>query len=455
MEVSSGLPGNCGDALCNARADVSSPCLVRQQQQNEAPFSISVTQSEGLPPTEIYLIGGEDAVNGSVLEAETPAHGSLSMKDEEEAATKLKHPRAPKNKRHSEPRKFTFDDLTPENSLVESRDEGNADGAQLQVKELATVEESNRDSAQEKVVEMNRVEEKHEKTPEEMEHEEGAYWFAECGLPQIDGQNSFPTVPFDEEPEQGEINLFCNRPPATLTPHETKEVNSTTDDLVTAIQQRENDGTSPETISPRLSSLSPEHDRKVVLPPLSPKSTAVMSMAEISSYQEDLEMAPSDELENRGSLDMISNAKTSIDKTSNQEDVKMHIEHDPWEQNQATEQELEEAQQAIQNEFTAHEGNEQDETKTESEFQSEGVRSLAVSEKIEVPSVVDSSKDSEEIIESPMAASMGDLRQQLDQLQISEALEAVSQSFKEQQFLGSEFCGQQIMDWFGNGGRNE
>ena len=41
------------------------------------------------------------------------------------------------------------------------------------------------------------------------------------------------------------------------------------------------------------------------------------------------------------------------------------------------------------------------------------------------------------------------------QLRVSEALEAVSQSFKDQPFLGTELCGQQIMDWFGSVGLKE
>ena len=107
----------------------------------------------------------------------------------------------------------------------------------------------------------------------------------------------------------------------------------------------------------------------------------------------------------------------------------------------------------------------QEERETEMEVQAAQVPVVQQEEqkeeaatKIEIPSVVTNSGDDSEdvLLEAPMAAAMGDLRQQLDQLRVSEALEAVSQSLKDQPFMmQTEFCGQQIMDWFGNVSQKE
>ena len=459
MEVSKGLVGIYGGALnCGGvAADDRLSCLLAPQQ-SEAPFTINVSQSEALPPTEIYLIGGNDVENESMLEAETPAHDNLSMKEE---ATTLKHPRAPKNKRQAAPKKFTFDELTHENSLlVESRDEGILDSEDSDISEDKS--ENNRDDdAQVNVVEPEPTgifgstagenqPDVQAKSPEEMEHEEGAYWFAECGLPQIDEQNSFPTVPFDEEPEPREMNLFCNRPPPTLTPHAVKGDNIVMIDQIEDIHLKNSKNGKKEGSAPPQLSVSVVESRKVCVPTLSPTTAAVMSMVEISSYQDDLEMAPSDELENRCSLETGTNANTTYDNASNTNDMKVDSGYDPDEDKSSTEVESEKVDNEVPRDTPSDEREGQEELQVNATAKEEEDLSA------KIPSVVSYSEDSDELLEAPMMTSaMGDLRHQLDQLRVSEALEAVSQSFKDQHFLGAEFCGQQIMDWFGSVSRKE
>ena len=456
MEVSKAMVEKYGEALVQGRAD-DEPSSSRQQQ-SPAPFSINVTESEGLPPTEIYLLGGDDVENGSMMEAETPANGNLSMKEE---ATKLKHPRAPKNKRQS--KKFTFDELKSQNSLLESRDEGN-----IETDDTKSVEEkpencNNRDDMIQLFGNIMGEQERPNtgKTPEEMEHEEGAYWFTECGVPQIDGQNSFPTVPFDEDPEPGEINLFCNRPPPTLSPHAVKEDNITMNNPPEATQPKENMVEKDQESSSTPAPVSVPVPPKVDLPPLSPKSAAVMSMADVASFHDDIEMAPSDEMENR--------------RTSDSEDTEQEATEEKTDGGQDPKED--EGVAVIPREIPSDEQVTQEAKEMEMETQEVTAAAAAPQPeeffaKVEIPSVVRESgdDDSEEVllVQSPMLAStttttpataMGDLRHQLDQLRVSEALEAVSQSFKDQPFMQTEFCGQQIMEWFNTvgdvGKRNE
>ena len=420
-------------------------------RQSEAPFSIKVSQSEGLPPTEIYLYG-EDVANESILEAETPAHGNPA-KDLE--ATEIKHPHAPKNKRHAASRKFTFDDLKSQNSLIESRDEH---GPDIEMVDAETTKgETYRDDVQQKKSEIssNNI-----KSMEEMEHEEGAYWFADCGVPQIDGQNSFPTVPFDEEPDRiTELNLFCNRPPSTLTPHgAAPETDATMADSLESLQvsQSSSESSKGKTRDDGKRILDQENFQKIVPPPVSPKTAAVMAMPDISSFQENLEMAPSDELENRGSVnDHIDCEEDGISSLSDDVNKEIRLSTDGTEGGEVfKDPTVDEADFPVSSEEECtDELDEEQERKVEVEKrcnpEEEGTS------KPVIPSVVSHSDESEEQMETAVTTTMGDLRQQLDQLSVSEALEAVSQSFQKQPFLGTEFCGQQFMDWFGNAARKE
>ena len=469
--------------------------LICLPNQTEGQFSITVSQSEGLPPTEIYLLAGEGQQNESALEAETPAHGNLSTKEgAEEATTSLKHPRAPKNKRQaSAPKKFTFDDLTPDNSFIESRDE---DDPNALVKEVSHGKvDSDRDGAREmqfNAADSNLVNAMAAmvKKSEEMEHEEGAYWFAECGLPQIGEHNSFPTVPFDEDPDPAaaEFNLFCNRPPPTLTPHAVTEARiCPMEDQLEPIPEsgfpvdikmkaEDEDEPAPPAISP-----VQNEKAKAVPPTLSPSTAAVMNMSDISCFQGDLEMAPSDELENRCTFedcDVVETGGTD-DDTMDTDDEKYKVKILSEEKGRVkawgdeissgglgeSNGPMDETENGVNQGGLTPAGGEdpmKQSTYSSEEEDLKGVHVLSIDDKerqkILIPSVVSPSGDSDEhvALQATAAVSMGDLRQQLDQLRVSDTLLAVSQSIKDQAFLGTEpflgaeLCGQQIMDWFGS-----
>lgn len=463
------------------------------QQQTEAAFSINVSQSEGLPPSEIYLLYGGDQPNESALEAETPAHGNLSTKGGTEEATTLKHPRAPKNKRQASPKKFTFDDLTPDNSFIESRDEDDPKPVKAATHDKVC---SRRDSALDIQINAQEVQSYNHigemvvvmKTPDKLEQEDGAFWFTECGVRQIVGQNSYPTVPFDEDPDHAaaEFNLFCNRPPPTLTPHAATEARDfPMVDQLEPIQENvcradSQMKTDEEADSPVVSPMQAEKP-KANPPTLSPSTAAVMNRYDVLCFQDDLEMAPSDELENRGTFEECIQTEGGATYTSGVVDDAMEAgdeEFDAGEPNEdihlvkTTADEILLGENGESNErmeetnkgatTTVEEEQNSIEQSLSSEEELKGIQVLSDEEKepkkIEVPSVVSPSGDSDEHVEmqAMAAVSMGDLRQQFDHLRVSDALEAVSQSLKDQPFLGAEpflgteFCGQQIMDWFGS-----
>lgn len=415
--------------------------------QSDGTFSINVSASTGLPPTEIYLYG-ESENNESILEAETPAHGNLSMKDTAEEATEPKQPRAPKNiKQTSGPRKFTFEGVPSNNSLLESRDEEEPNNETHEKKESIT--ELNRDEMPKnmrEILDLHKhgeafaVTPPHMKTPEEMEHEEGAFWFAECGIPQIDPKNSFPTVPFDEEQEpQGDLNLFCNRPPQTHTPAPVCGTGTPTVDkldLDPIIESAsDSDGSKPKVVEKMISDESPK--QKVTPVVLSPASAAVMSRTDLSSFQDEVELAPSDELENRCSVSL---SLEDVDMTpAEKDDDKIASSEDKQADTTMGTEEIKEDMAEDSREIVI-----KDVPRDKGEIHEDKTDAM----KIEVPSVENHSNDSNEPVERD---SMAELREQLDALKVSEALEAVSHSFQQQAFLGTELCGQHIMEWFGNG----
>jgi len=451
------------------------------KMETEGPFSINVSQSEGLPPTEIYLLAGEDQQNESSLEAETPAHGNLSTKGGADEATTLKHPRAPKNKRHSEPKKFTFDGLTPDNSLIESRDE---DDPIPLVKEFVhqKADKNGDDNRDTQTSNLGKEAAAMVETPEEIEHEGGAYWFTDCGVPKINDHTSFPTAPFDEDPDPSAVafNLFCNRPPPTLTPHAVVATDySPMEDQLEPIKENECQvdtkmNTEDEGDSP---AVSPVQNKKTKVVPLtlSPSTAAVMNTSDVSCFQGDLEMAPSDELENRCTFEegVVAddddhekfNDKLPIEENEQMKTLETEISVDGGESGESNEL-MDETENGVSqgDSMTSLEGNATKRSAHDSSDEEDlkGIHVLTNEDKehqmIKVPSVVSPSGDSDEqvALQATAAVSMGDLRQQFDHMRVSDALQAVSQSFIDQPFmgtdpfLGAEFCGQHIMDWFGN-----
>jgi hypothetical protein len=360
----------------------------------------------------------------------TPAHANLSMKETSDESPELVHPHAPKNKRQAAPKKFTFEDLSHKSTLSESRDED--DLTKLEAKDA--VNEVERDESKEpndaagETTSDDKLKADGEaktdgeaevetaptqnndfkfKTEEDVEHEEGAYWFTECSVPQVDTKNSFPTEPFDEEPHTpAELNLFCNHPTPTLTPLARVLPATTTADQLDTIQESDHEiedknpelkeDTSPE-ITEDANKVNDEPQKALEVvkegeTEVQPAATApiapVVSNISVPMYAEDLDMAPSDELENRGSTEELPAM-----------DVPM--------------EELPKALQPLHKYADTGEGD--------------------------------------------LTQSLGDIRQQFDHMRVSDALvAAVTQTFQqEHDFLGSaeQLCGHDLMNWFN--GRSE
>jgi hypothetical protein len=110
--------------------------------QNEVPL---LDLHSHQPPTEIYLYGA-DKLDDADMDAETPAHGNLSMKTSQ--SPELIEPMAPKPF-PSSAKMFTFEGLTPSNSDDEARSQHQIeeeDGAQP-IADFEYREENNESSA--------------------------------------------------------------------------------------------------------------------------------------------------------------------------------------------------------------------------------------------------------------------------------------------------------------------
>ena len=413
--------------------------------QAEQSFSISLEEiEEGLPTQEIvfYEEGGA---------ADTPLTEKMPTTEDTDEATEPKHPHAPKHKQLAELRKFTFEGWTPGNSMVESRDEDHGPD-DVKEPEHESVDESPRDEPKAKETRDEESEMSEAKTDSmEMDLVEITRAMSGPEMPPM-AARSFPAVPFDEDPSYAaKVNEVIAEPEVAESPNDTvmaiedvsvdeimdiskikseesfKSAIETEDSATFTVGVIEEVPMAEEKVDEQVKSEKSikmvKEVPKVTVPVLSPSSAAVMSMPKDSFFPGDLETAPSDEM-------FGESADNSANNSIMDEEAKANDLVDLLKERLAKARGTSEDASAHS---TTDNNNDRQET-------------------VQVPSVVCQSGDSEEPIELASAtATMGDFRNQIDQLRVAEALEAVTHSLQGQSFLGTEtFCGQDIMEWFGS-----
>jgi hypothetical protein len=402
--------------------------------------------------------------------------------EEEEVTTEPKQPYAPKNKQQmNNSKKFTFDGFTPGNSLVESRDEdhGFVSPKEDMSEQMESTRDDNLEEKQADHTDNNVMTKDGEPSMTIMLKEnieaskEDSHDLANFTLQQIAGHGPFQTVPFDEDPEMEPVEdtailmMIHNPPPPAAKPIPTPATSQDDaaepeDTLMTGGQ---------ETVLP------PQKDKNkdvesstvvaVVTPPiLSAKTAAVMSMPHDAYFQLSLESAPSDEMLDKSCLDPTPGPASSNDPMSDMEDDTMEAtdssSRDLVEMLREKLEQSDKRKKAVSfvvEPTTSLEEGPGDSSHKDVESTPVTTTSTTTNPYHDdhrthhyVPSVVLQQESDEPMEQATATATMGDLKNQLEHLRVSEALEAVSNTFHEQ----TNLCGTPLSAgyWFGSSSTN-